>query len=163
LLALFTWVNYRGGKLGAVVQNSFTMAKLAGILVIIAAALLLGAPVAHTGPPHAAPGLSLSSFGVALIACLLGYDGWVQLTYVAGEIRDPARNVVRALVLGTLVVMGIYLLTNLAYMRVMTVSEIAASAHVGADAAARVLGPAGATAIAIIVLLSLVGTLNGCF
>ena len=163
LLGLFTWVNYRGVKLGALVQNSFTVAKLAGIAVIISAALLLGSPVTDAAASQGAPAISLSSFGVALIAVLVGYDGWVQLTFVAGEIRDPKRNIVRALLIGTLVVMAIYLLANVGYLRVMTVSEIAATPHVGADAAARVLGPAGASAISIIILLSLVGTLNGCF
>ncbi len=161
VLAIFTWVNYRGVKLGVVVQNSLTLAKVAGALIIIVAALLLGAPTSHPLPP-AAP-VSLSSFGVALIACLLSYDGWVQLSFVAGEIRDPKRNVVRALTLGTLAVAAIYLLANAAYLRVLSIPEIAASSHVGADAARRVLGTAGGTWVSIIILVSIVGTLNGCF
>jgi len=162
VLAVFTLVNYRGVRLGALVQNSFTVAKVAGILIIIAAALLLAPKTA----PHAVaaiPGASLGSFGVALIACLLSYDGWVQLSFVAGEIRNPQRNIVRALALGTLAVMAIYLLANLAYMRVLTVPEIAASEHVGAAATARVLGEAGAGVISALIVLSILGTLNGCF
>ena len=112
---------------------------------------------------HGVSSISLSSFGVALIACLLGYDGWVQLSFVAGEIRNPQRNVVRALTFGTLAVTAIYLLANLAYMRVLSISEIAASEHVGADAAARVLGAAGGTVVSLLILVSVLGTLNGCF
>jgi basic amino acid/polyamine antiporter, APA family len=166
-LAIFTWVNYRGVKFGAVVQNSFTLAKVVGILIIIAAALILGG---HTGhnlrsavAAHDAAGMSLSSFGVALIASLLAYDGWVQLSFVAGEIRDPKRNVLRALTLGTLAVMAIYLLANAAYMRALSISQIAASEHVGADVAERVLGGAGGTVVSLLILVSVLGTLNGCF
>jgi amino acid transporter len=112
MLALFTWVNYRGAKLGAIIQNGFTLAKVVGALIIITAALLLGH--AHDAAAPAVAGGSLGSFGVALIACLLAYDGWVQLSFVAGEIRDPQRNVVRALTLGTLGVTAIYLLANVA-------------------------------------------------
>jgi len=164
LLAAFTWVNYRGVRLGAAIQKSFTLAKVAGALIIIAAALLLGGHAAHFAPAApGASGISLSSFGVALIACLLAYDGWVQLSFVAGEIRDPQRNVVRALALGTLAVMAVYLLANLAYLRVLSIPEIAASDHVGADAAGRVLGAAGGSLVSLIILVSIAGTLNGCF
>ena len=160
VLAIFTWVNYRGAKLGAIIMNSFTLAKVAGVLIIVVAAFAFG----HRAPAAAAavPASSISSFGVALIACLLAYDGWVQLSFVAGEIRDPRRNVVRALAIGTLGVTAIYLLANLAYLHVLTVPEIAASEHVGADAAGRVMGAAGGTVVSVIILLSILGTLNGC-
>ena len=161
VLAIFTWVNYRGAKLGAMFMNSFSLAKVVGAFVIIIPAILFGSHAAAAATP-AVPGASLSSFGVALIACLLAYDGWVQLSFVAGEIRDPQRNVVRALAIGTLGVTAIYLLANFAYMRVMTIPEIAASEHVGADAASRVMGPAGGTVVSVIILLSILGTVNGC-
>jgi len=161
VLAIFTWVNYRSAKLGAVIMNGLSMAKVAGILVIIAAAFLLGGHMGHRAA-MSAPAASISNFGVALIACLLAYDGWVQLSFVAGEIRDPQRNVVRALAIGTLAVTAIYLLANLAYLHVLTVAEIAASDHVGADAAGRVLGAAGGSVVSVIILLSILGTLNGC-
>ena len=161
VLAIFTWVNYRGVKLGAAMMNGFTLAKVAGILVVIVAALSFGGH-AGSGAPTSMPGVSLSSFGVALIACLLAYDGWVQLSFVAGEIRDPQRNVVRGLAIGTLGVTAIYLLANFAYLHVLTIPEIAASEHVGADAAGRVMGAAGGTVVSIIILLSILGTINGC-
>lgn len=162
VLALFMAVNYRGVRLGAILQNSFTLAKVVGAAIIIGAALLLGGRVEHH-TPSGHPAISLAGFGVALISCLLAYDGWVQLSFVAGEIRDPQRNVVRALVIGTLGVAAIYLLANIAYMRVMTIPEIAASSHVGADATERVLGAAGGSVVSLIVLVSILGTLNGCF
>jgi APA family basic amino acid/polyamine antiporter len=158
-IALFTFINYRGVSLGALVQKSFTLAKLVGILVIVVSAFLFGhasaAPAATSAP------ITLSSFGVALIACLLAYDGWVQMSFVAGEIRNPGRNILFALGFGIAAVIAIYLLANLAYLRVLSIPEIAASAHVGADTAARVLGPVGGTLVSVIILLSIVGALNG--
>lgn len=163
VLAVFTWVNYRGAKLGAIVQNGFTLAKVVGLLIIVAAALLLSRhPLGLRAGVHEA-GTSVSSFGVALIACLLAYDGWVQLSFVAGEIRDPKRNVVRALSLGTLAVISIYVVANLAYIRVLTIGQIAASEHVGADTAAAILGGSGATVVTLLIVISVLGTLNGCF
>jgi APA family basic amino acid/polyamine antiporter len=87
----------------------------------------------------------------------------VQLTFVAGEIRNPNRNVLRALAFGTLAVAAIYLLSNAAYLRVLSIPEIASSQHVAADAAERVLGTAGGSIVSLIILISVLGTLNGCF
>ena len=163
-IALFTAINYRGVSAGAMVQKSFTLAKVAGLLIIIGSAFLFGGH-APASAVHAVPtaGFSLSSFGVALIACLLAYDGWVQLSFVAGEIRNPQRNVLLALALGSAICMIIYLLANAAYLRVLTIPEIASSDHVGATAAERIMGPAGGTLVSLIILLSIIGTLNGCF
>src|SRR6202171_3484798 len=162
IVAVCTWINYRGVRTGAAVQKTFTLAKLAGLLIIIASAFLLGG---HAPAPAAAAleRLSLSHFGVALIACLLAYDGWVQVSFVAGEIRNPQRNVLLALALGTAACIAIYVLANLAYLHVLSIPEIAASDHVGASAAQRVLGPAGGTLVSLLILISTVGALNGCF
>jgi APA family basic amino acid/polyamine antiporter len=161
-IALFTGINYRGVTAGAIVQKTFTLAKVAGLLVIIGSALLWGSKAAST-PEGVAAGFSVSSFGVALIASLLAYDGWVQLSFVAGEIRDPQRNVFFALTLGSVACIAIYLLANVAYLRVLPIAEIAASDHVGATAAERVLGSGGGSLVSLIILLSIIGTLNGCF
>jgi APA family basic amino acid/polyamine antiporter len=158
-IAIFTYVNYRGVSLGALVQKCFTLAKLVGILIIVGSAWLLTMPAAAVAPnTH---NITSSSFGVALIACLLGYDGWVQMSFVAGEIKNPKRNILLALAFGIAAVAAVYLLANMAYLRVLSIPEIAASAHVGADAAERALGPRGGTLVSIIILLSIIGSLNG--
>ena len=162
VILILATINYRGVSGGALVQKGFTFAKVLGLLIIIGGALFFrGATGA--APAATIPQFSLSQFGVALIACLLAYDGWVQVTFVAGEIRDPKRNILRALALGVGICIAIYMLANLAYLHVMSIPEIAASDHVGASAAERVLGPAGGTLVAVIILLSIVGTINGCF
>lgn len=160
-IVVFAWINYRGVHAGAIVQKLFTTAKVAGIL-LIAGSAFLAAPRA-TVPAASTPPFSVSSFGVALIACLLAYDGWVQVTFVAGEIKEPARNMMRALALGTLACMAIYLAANLAYLRVLSIPEIATSQHVGATAAERGLGAAGGKLVSAIIIVSILGTLNGCF
>ena len=160
-ILVFTAINYRGVVLGAAVQKLFTSAKVLGLLVIIASAFMWHGAAAQ---PSASSGqFSFSGLGVALIACVLAYDGWIQMSFVAGEIRNPQRNIVLALALGTAACIVIYLLANLAYMRVLSMPEIAGSEHVAATVAQRVLGPAGGGAVAAIILVSIIGTLNGCF
>jgi basic amino acid/polyamine antiporter, APA family len=159
-LALFTAINYRGVTAGAAVQKIFTLAKIAGLLVIVGAAFLLyGKHVPPAQPINSLP--SVSSFGVALIAAVLAYDGWVQLSFVAGEIRNPQRNILLALAIGSGACIGIYVLANMAYLRVLSIGEIAASNHVGATMTERVMGPAGGSLVSIIVMISIIGALNG--
>ena len=161
-IVLFAGINYRGVSMGALVQKAFTSAKLIGLLIIIGSALLYrGNPPVAT--PSAVVPLSLGHFGIALIACLLAYDGWVQVTYVAGEIKNPNRNILLALAGGVGAVILIYVSANLAYLHVLSLSEIAASEHVGATAAERTLGAGGGRLVAVVILLSIIGTLNGCF
>ncbi len=161
VVALFAAINYVGVRTGAAVQKILMFAKVFGLLVIVGGAFL-AAPHASVNPAPAAP-ISLSLFGVAMIACLLGYDGWVQLSFVAGEIKRPQKNILLALAIGLSVAAAVYLLANAAYLRVLSIPEIAASDHVGASAAERAMGPWGGTLVSLIIMLSIVGTLNGCF
>lgn len=161
-IALFTAINYWGVKAGALVQNIFTMAKVAGLLLIIGSALLWSGKAPAASNSVAGP-FSISGFGVALIACVLACDGWVQLSFVAGEICNPQRNILLALAIGSGICTAIYVLANVAYLRVLSIPEIAASAHVGASMAERVLGSTGGRLVSVIVLMSIIGTLNGCF
>jgi APA family basic amino acid/polyamine antiporter len=161
-IALLTAINYRGVIAGAVVQKLFTLAKIAGLLIIIGSAFLWSGKTS-TASAAVAAGFSMRSFGVALIATLLAYDGWVQVSFVAGEIRNPQRNILLALALGSVACIVIYLLANLAYLRVLPIAEIAASDHVGASVAERVLGSRGGQLVSLTILLSIIGTLNGCF
>jgi amino acid transporter len=132
-------------------------------LVIIAVLLKPGAaPVAATLAPATAPnGVSAAAFGLALVSVLWAYDGWGDLTFVGGEIREPSRNLPRALIGGTLAVVAIYLATNLAYLAVLSVDEMRASKLIAADVAQRLVGQWGVLVIGIAVVLSTFGTLNG--
>jgi APA family basic amino acid/polyamine antiporter len=157
VIGVMTLVNYRGVRTGAAVQNVFTALKLGTLLVLIVSAFVVGQPVA-AGP--AGP-VTLSGFGVAMISCVLTYDGWVALSFMAGEVKDPKRNLPLGIALGLAAAMAVYVLAILAYTRVLSVAEIAATDRVGALAAERLLGTAGGKFIAFSILLSIVGGLNG--
>ena len=161
-ITLFTLINYREVILGAAVQKLFTLAKVLGLLIIIGGAFYWHGKAVDSAAGSSSA-VSFSSFGVALIACMLAYDGWIQMSFVAGEIRNPQRNIFLALALGTAACIVVYLLANLAYMRVLPISEIAVSNHIGASVAERVFGSSGGGAVALTIMVSIVGTLNGCF
>lgn len=164
VIVLFAAINYCGVTAAAIVQRIFTFAKVAGLLLIIASAYWwTGKAAAPVAPAASLFHTSLSSFGVALIACVLAYDGWVQITFVAGEIRNPQRNVLWALALGSAACIAIYVAANLAYLRVLSIDEIAASPRVAASVAVHTLGSRGAGLVSLIILISIIGTLNGCF
>ena len=152
-------VNYVGVREGIWVQRVFTSLKIGGILLLIVSAFFLP-PI--TQPFSITPGISLSHFGAAMVACLMAYNGWTYISFVAGEIRDPHRNLPRALALAMTVVIAIYLLANVAYLRVLSIHEIAASDRVGAMLATRTLGHSGPAILSIIVLISIIGAINGC-
>jgi APA family basic amino acid/polyamine antiporter len=162
VIVLFTAINYRGVTAAAIVQRIFTLAKVTGLLIVMGSALFWTGKAAPAS--GAFPGrISLSSFGVALIACVLAYDGWVQLTFVAGEIRNPQRNVLLSLAIGSAACIAIYVLANVAYLRVLSIHEIAASPRVAASLAQHTLGSWGAGLVSLTILISIIGTLNGCF
>lgn len=159
LIALVSLVNYRGTHAGAMVQKTFLILKVAGILVLIGSAFLANTPsrldFGTLGPVHG------TQLGFAMVACLLAYDGWNLVSFISGEVKSPERNVPLALGLGVAAIGVLYLLLNLAFLKVLTVPEIAAADRVGAVVAGRTLGPIGASLVAITILVSIVGSLNG--
>ena len=161
LIIGLTWINHRGVVLGAWVQKIFTAAKLIGILVLVVSAMLYHSSAATT--IAASRPIRLSDFGIAMISCLLAYDGWNNMSFVSGEIQNPRKNVFRALLIGVSIVMVAYLSANLAYLAVMSPAEIAASERVGADVATRTMGAAGGTFLSAVILISIIGSLNGRF
>lgn len=160
LILALTWANYRGVRIGALVQNIFTALKVIGLAILIVSAFL-GPKTAVPSNPPAAGGFSLSHFGVAMIACLWAYNGWYAVTLVAGEVKDPQRNLPRALMLGTALVIAMYLLANLGYLRILSVAEIAGAERVAATVAEKTMGGLGGTIVSLTILISTLGTSNG--
>jgi APA family basic amino acid/polyamine antiporter len=97
-----------------------------------------------------------------MTACLWAYNGWSYVSFVAGEVRHPERNLLRSLLAGMAAVMLLYVLANVSYLKVLTIPEIASAERVGADLAIRTIGPAGGTFVSVAILLSIVGAVNGC-
>ena len=162
-IALLGIVNIVGVRWSSLVLNATTLAKYGALLFIVLFALAIGLP--HTGgyytPVAPAGSFALPAFGLALVSTLWAYDGWADLSFVAGEVRDPQRNIPRALITGTLAVIVIYLLANIAYLAVMPVDQIRHSPLVAADVAQRLLGAPGVAFVGITVMLSTFGTLTG--
>ena len=141
LILFLAGVNYLGVRVGGSVQIAVTALKLALIGGVIVAGLTSGqgkaANFQTAVPPH--PG-GVAGFFVALVAALWAYDGWNNAGMLGSEIERPGRNLPRALILGTICVIVIYLLTNLAYFYVLNAPEVGASERVAADAMNRVAG-----------------------
>jgi len=160
LIALLSAVNYVGVRESAWVQRTFTSLKIAALLILIGAALVSPQTAASTNTP-AAP-ISAADFGFAMAACLMAYNGWSYVSFVAGEVKDPQRNLLRSLALGMTAVGFLYVAANVAYLKVLTIAQIAAADRVGADLAMRTIGPIGGAFVAAAVLCSITGAVNGC-
>jgi APA family basic amino acid/polyamine antiporter len=157
-ILVLTVVNQLGVKEGAWVQNGLTILKLGAIVAFLVAALASSAPA----PPLRAPlpPDALAAFGVAMIAALWTYDGWYGLTFNAGEIKDPARNLPLGIILGNACVVALYLLLNLVYVRTLGIEEIAANPRVAEAAASVLLGPVGTRLLSAAVVVSTFGCLG---
>ena len=162
-IAVIAALNYIGVRWGSLIQNVTTVAKYFGLLFIIVVAIAIGIPKTggHFTPALPAGSFSIAPFGLALVSVLWAYDGWADLAFISGEVKDPSEIFPRALILGTVAVVVIYLLANVAYLGVMSVEEVRHSKLVAADVALRVVGPVGVTFVSITVMLSTLGTLNG--
>jgi APA family basic amino acid/polyamine antiporter len=154
-ILLLSAINYVGVKPGAIVQNLFTVLKLAALAALIAAGLAAGLPASAAAPPPAP-----AAFGAALVPILFTYGGWQQTNFIAEEMVEPERNLPRALVLGVGAVIAVYLLANLAYLRVLGAAGLGASTAPAADLMRAVLGPTGGTLIAAGIAASTFGFLN---
>lgn len=161
-IVLLAAANYRSVTWGAAVENATTAAKVLALvgLAVIAFALGQATGGALAAPPAFAPA-SWAGFGVALIAVMWAYDGWADLTFISGEVKDPGRTMPRALLGGTALVVAVYLLVNAAYLYLLPVDAMARSELVAADAARVIMGAAGASVVAALVMLSTFGALNG--
>jgi APA family basic amino acid/polyamine antiporter len=156
-----SFINYLGVRQGSLLQTVVTVCKVIAILLLLAIVLVWGKPApASSGvaPPPAAP---FTEFVLGVSAALFAFGGWHMVTYTAGETRDPVRTIPRALMIGTLIVTGVYVLLNAAYLYLLPISRVIASTRVAADAAQAVAGPRGASLISALVILSATGVLNG--
>jgi APA family basic amino acid/polyamine antiporter len=165
-LVLLTYVNYLGVAIGGTLQSIFTTLKVAAMVVLIGFAFAsTGGSATHfteTTPISATGGLGfLGAIVMAMSGAFWAYDGWNNITYIAGEIRQPQRTIPRAMMSGTLIVIAVYVLINLAYLYVLPIGEMAHSELVAADVASRSIGAWGAAFVAIAVIVSTFGTTNG--
>lgn len=165
-ILVLTAVNHVGLRAGATVQNALTVLKLAAMVALVAFGLTAPVPAASTAVAAATPtappegSALLVAFGVAMIAALWTYDGWYGVTCSAGELRDPARSLPRGLIGGTVIVIALYLLLNVVYLRALPPSALAAHPRVAEVVAGTLFGPAAARWMTAAVLLSTFGCLS---
>ena len=154
--------NIVGVRWGSAVAVATTLAKFGGLLFIVGLAFAIGLPQTggHYTPAWPAGSFSIAPLGLALVSVLWAYDGWGDLAFIGGEVRDPERTLPRALIGGTLAVIAIYLLANMAYLAVLSVEEMRQSRLVAADVAQRLIGQPGVVFVAVTVMLSTFGALN---
>jgi APA family basic amino acid/polyamine antiporter len=163
LILAIGFVNYFGVKFGGDIQIVLTGAKIGLIGFIILAGLFYRHPVMPNSPGAGsipAPPL-FAGFTAALVAALWAYDGWNNVGMVASEVRRPQRNLPLALIGGTAGVIGIYMLANWAYFRVLTPAEVGAHKLVAAEMMQRMMGNWGAGAVSIAAMVSIFAALNG--
>ncbi len=159
-IVIITIVNIFRVKLVEMFTNVFTGLKLLGVGAVILIGLALGSSEnLGAAPPAIMESGSgwLSAFGLALVGVLWSYGGWQHASFLSGEARDATRTVPRAMVFGALIVTVVYLLTNLSYMFLIPVSEMAQSESIAADAVGTVL-QYGGVLIAVIIAISTLGT-----
>jgi APA family basic amino acid/polyamine antiporter len=162
-IAFLTTVNVLGVRRGANLQNLLTAIKLVAIVAVVALIFAFGhgAAANFVQPPAGRFDAGfVTRFGAALIACLWAYKGWEAATYTTGELADPQRNLYLGLLTGCLLVTGLYIATNLAYLWVLPAASIATSSRIAADALAAAVGPSGAAIVSALILMSILGSAN---
>lgn len=163
-IAFAALVNVWGVNLGAAIVGLSTIAKYGALALLTLVAFSFGhargASFAHFTPdPEAGVGVGL--FGLALISVLWAYDGFADLSFASGEIKEPQRNLPRALVGGTIAIIAIYVLANAAYLYVSPISDVAKSPLIAADTMLALVGRAGVTMVSTVVVVSTFGSVNG--
>jgi len=184
LIALLTWTNTRGLKLGTLVQNTFTFAKTAALVAVVLVGLFLGwsaTSAARTSAwwnswangwnsQSAQPGFAFVGgfalvllFGKSMVGPLFAQTAWTNITFLGSEVRDPGRNLVRALLIGSGVVVFLYVLANLSYLALLSFSEIqhAPQDRVAVAAMKAAFGNSGAMCMAAAIMVSTFGCNNG--
>lgn len=163
-LILFVGIlNYIGVKRAAAVISVATLAKYVALLALVFLAFATGGGSSSNFTPFMSGAVGLSAVATALVPIMWAYDGWADLTYMSGEVKDPHRTLPRALIIGTLLIILIYVSINAAYLYMVPIQEMAGQRLIAATAAERipVLGAIAAPAIAVVVLISTFSSVIG--
>jgi APA family basic amino acid/polyamine antiporter len=169
-IILLTWINSRGIKKGGYLNNVVTAAKILGILLLIVSGLFysghaVAVQVAASPMVREGGGALLSGLFGAMLSALWAYDGWANVTFVTGEIKNPKRNVPLAIIGGVGIAMTLYVLLNYAYMKVLPLPQLAAlgaNKIAAAEVAGVLMGHAGSVIVAVLIMTCTFGAVNGC-
>lgn len=164
LVLLFTWINYRSTKAGSSFQLISTIIKIVVIVLLVFGIFLSGNGntdhfFAAANPKQG--GALISGIIAAMTGAFFAYDGWINIASMAGEVKNPQRNIPRSLLIGVLVCVVVYVLVNQAYLYALPVESVAASPLVAADAVGVAIGNTGEAIIAALIVICTLGAING--
>ena len=163
MIAVVTILNIRGTRRSADVQGVATALK-AGVIVLLAVILIAASPDGRQTAewwPRQFSLATLSAMVTGMIGVLWAYEGWQYVTFSAGETVNPQRTFARGIVIGTALLIGLYVLANVGYLRALGADGVAASDRVASDAASAVIGPGAAKVLAAVILVSIFSAANG--
>jgi amino acid transporter len=162
-IVLTAAANIRGVRLGAALTGASSLAKFAALALLVVVAFAIGdrhgANLSHFARTDSA--IDAGRFGLALVSVLWAYDGFADVSFAAGEVRDPQRTLPRAIVGGLLAIIAIYVAANIAYLYVLPIGDIARSSLIAADTMRALAGSAGGTFVSLVVAFSTFGSLSG--
>jgi basic amino acid/polyamine antiporter, APA family len=161
VIVVLSALNYVGVKAGGRTQTAFTIAKLAGVALIVIVGFAVDVPAHAAVTAAPAEPTSLRAFLLAMVAGLFAYGGWHMVTYTAGETTMPARTIPFALLTGVAIVSVSYVALNLAYLHILPVEAVRSSTRIAADAADALLGRGGSAVMSALVMMSSFGALTG--
>jgi amino acid transporter len=163
-IAFAAAANIRGANIGAFIVGIATWAKFLALAALSLSAFLIGAnhgaSTANLTTGTGAP-IAVGSMGLALVSILWAYDGWADLSFASGEVKDPQRNLPKAIILGTLAIIVIYVTTNIAYLYVNPIATVAQSRLIAADTMLALFGRVGVVLVSMFVMISSFSSLNG--
>lgn len=166
LISIFTWINYYSVKVGGAVQVFFTLLKVGSLLMVVLLIFFWGKGSVQnfftvSDDRDTSSWGMISGFIAACSGALMAYDGWNNLGFVAGEIKNPGKNIPRGLVIGLTTCLLMYVLITQAYLYVLPIDEMKRSSLVASDALRIVMGVAGGGLVALLVMISTAGATNG--
>jgi amino acid transporter len=163
-IAFAAAVNILGVNLGSAIVSISTVAKFAALAILVVTSLVLGgghgAVTANLTRSAATP-IGMGALGLALVSVLWAYDGFGDLSFAGGEVKDPQKNLPRAIIIGTLALITIYVLTNIAYLYVSPIETVQRSPLVAADTMLAIFGQVGVVLVSVFVMISSFSSLNG--
>jgi len=159
MLFVITTANVISTKLGSKIQFVATIAKLIPIFIIIALGLIKG--TAHSFSLPVGTAAAGAGFGAAMLGTLWAYDGWVGVSNIAGELKNPKKDIPKSIIFGIIVIITVYVLFNLAIINVLPIKAVISSNKVASDVATVLFGKSGSLFITAGILISIFGTLNG--
>jgi APA family basic amino acid/polyamine antiporter len=163
VILLFSTINYCGVRAGSLTQNILTLAKLGAILAIVILGFLFGqGSWGHLSAAQSgvAPAGLVGPLSLAMVAVIFAFTGWFTSTYVASEIKEPQRNVPHSIIWGTIIVMVVYVLINVAYLYALPVGQMKGVVNVAEAAARALFGDSASVYVSLAIVVSILGAIN---